>query len=189
MANRVNRWTVAASALVVAAGFLVPVRGVAEDPRASRDVVVGQSGVWTETDLNVDPGERVVFAATGDASCPGAADRFGPDGLARGFRDLLRILPMPQAGRGAPMRRFRSWSEPRARVSAPLGARCRSASIGRRPIPALPHSACTSMSFLRRRAGGFGHRPGSTRFQVSTLRCSPASRAATPIRRATRVTW
>lgn len=95
------KWMLAALALFVATGTVAPVHGAGEEPRLSRDVLVGQSGVWTATDVNVDPGERVVFAAKGDARCPGAEDRFGPDGLARGFRDLLRILPMPQAGRGA----------------------------------------------------------------------------------------
>ena len=33
--------------------------------------------------------------------CPGEADEFGPGGIPRGFRDLLRVLPMAQAGRGA----------------------------------------------------------------------------------------
>ncbi|MEQ1911615.1 MAG: LssY C-terminal domain-containing protein [Vicinamibacterales bacterium] len=73
----------------------------APSPRVSRDFDVGQKDVWTLTDLEVKPGERVVFAAKGSASCGGAGSSFGPDGIPRGFRDLLRILPMPQAGRGA----------------------------------------------------------------------------------------
>ena len=101
MAKGVSGWLLAASALVVAAGSGAAVRAVADEPRVSRDVLVGQSGVWTATDLNVDPGERVVFAAKGEAQCPGAGAGIGPDGMARGFRDLLRILPMPQVGRGA----------------------------------------------------------------------------------------
>jgi hypothetical protein len=67
----------------------------------SRDFEVGQKDVWTVTELEVKPGERVVFAATGSATCEGAASSFGPEGIPRGFRDLLRILPMPQGGRGA----------------------------------------------------------------------------------------
>lgn len=72
----------------------------ADTPRLSRDIALG-AGVWTETDLVVQPGEQVSFTAQGAARCPGAESSFGPTGMARGFRDLLRILPMPQAGRGA----------------------------------------------------------------------------------------
>jgi hypothetical protein len=67
----------------------------------SRDFEAGQKDVWTVTDLEVKPGERVVFAATGAATCEGVGSSFGPEGIPRGFRDLLRILPMPQGGRGA----------------------------------------------------------------------------------------
>jgi len=101
MADGMTRWMLTASALIVAAGFLTIAQGAAEEPRVSRDIVVGQSGVWTATDLTLEPGERAVFKATGEAQCPGTTGRFGPEGLSRGFRDLLRILPMAQAGRGA----------------------------------------------------------------------------------------
>jgi LssY C-terminus len=69
-------------------------------PRISRDVHVGQS-VWSDADITLQPGERAVFTAKGSATCPGGANSFGPEGLPRGFRDLLRILPVTQAGRGA----------------------------------------------------------------------------------------
>lgn len=72
----------------------------ADTPRVSREITLG-SGVWTDTDLTVQPGELVSFTAQGAARCPGAENSFGPAGMARGFRDLLRILPMPQSGRGA----------------------------------------------------------------------------------------
>ena len=84
----------ALSAVVLAQSPAVPAR-------LSRDFAVGQRDVWTLTDLEIQPGERVVFAATGSARCPGVANSFGPEGIARGFRDLLRILPVAQAGRGA----------------------------------------------------------------------------------------
>jgi hypothetical protein len=70
-------------------------------PRLSRDFQTDQKEVWTITDLEVEPGERLTFSAKGSASCPGFASSFGPEGIPRGFRDLLRILPMAQAGRGA----------------------------------------------------------------------------------------
>ena len=69
-------------------------------PRLTRDLTVDAQAVWTTTDLTLKPGDRVVFRATGTARC-GDQQTFGPAGLPRGFRDLLRVLPMAQAGRGA----------------------------------------------------------------------------------------
>src|SRR5215470_16783206 len=70
-------------------------------PRISRDMQVDDKDIWTTTDLELKPGERAVFAANGTAHCAGQDDEFGPAGLPRGFRDLLRVLPVSQAGRGA----------------------------------------------------------------------------------------
>jgi hypothetical protein len=69
-----------------------------ETPRVSTDVRTTVSNVWTLTDVAVQPGERVVFAARGNGSCSGV--QFGPTGVPRGFQDLLRVLPV-QTGRGA----------------------------------------------------------------------------------------
>src|SRR5262249_11151239 len=63
-------------------------------------VKMSPGAVWTVTDLDIKPGERVVFTATGTARCPGRNEEFGPAGIPRGFRDLLRVLPV-QTGRGA----------------------------------------------------------------------------------------
>ena len=92
---------VAACALIAGVLFVRLWAEQTPGPRVSRDFDVGRKDVWTLTDLEVKPGERVVFSAKGSASCGGAESSFGPDGIPRGFRDLLRILPMPQAGRGA----------------------------------------------------------------------------------------
>lgn len=70
----------------------------ASTPRVSADVQTTASNTWTLTDVAVQPGERVVFAARGSGSCSGV--QFGPPGLPRGFQDLLRVLPV-QTGRGA----------------------------------------------------------------------------------------
>lgn len=95
--RRANLPVALAAALALATPLLL---SAADTPRVSRDVTLG-AGVWTPTDLTIQPGEQIVLAATGTATCPGAENSFGPAGMARGFRDLLRILPMPQAGRGA----------------------------------------------------------------------------------------
>ena len=76
----------------------VPVQG--ETPRLSRDISLNSGDLWTTTDVVLEPGERAVFTGKGTGRCPGQTADFGPTGLPRGFRDLLRVLPI-QAGRGA----------------------------------------------------------------------------------------
>jgi hypothetical protein len=77
-----------------------PSRGQAEAARITRDIQISVRDVWTLTDVDVRAGERAVFTGTGTGVCAGQTDEFGPAGIPRGFRDLLRVLPM-QAGRGA----------------------------------------------------------------------------------------
>jgi hypothetical protein len=84
--------------VVPALASQTPSLSPAQTPRASADVRTNASNVWTLTDVAVQPGERVVFAARGSGSCSGL--QFGPTGLPRGFQDLLRVLPV-QTGRGA----------------------------------------------------------------------------------------
>jgi LssY-like putative type I secretion system component LssY len=57
--------------------------------------------VWTDTGITVDPGQRVVFTAEGNLRYTDAKADNGPDGLTRNFKDLIRILPFNDAGRGA----------------------------------------------------------------------------------------
>jgi hypothetical protein len=68
--------------------------------RISRDVQTSSVlDIWTLTDIEIQPGERVVLTGTGSGTCSGSTE-FGPTGIAREFLDLLRVLPV-QAGRGA----------------------------------------------------------------------------------------
>jgi len=57
--------------------------------------------VWTETGFTLEPGQHVVVSAEGNLRYSDAKADNGPDGLARGFKDLLRKLPFNDAGRGA----------------------------------------------------------------------------------------
>ena len=69
--------------------------------RVSQEVQLTDDASWMDTGIDVQPGEHVVITATGTLRYSDAKDDSGPDGLARGFRDLLRILPFNEAGRGA----------------------------------------------------------------------------------------
>jgi hypothetical protein len=57
--------------------------------------------VWTDTGITLQPGQRVVFTAEGKLQYSDAKTDNGPEGLTRNFKDLIRILPYNDAGRGA----------------------------------------------------------------------------------------
>jgi len=54
-----------------------------------------------DTRIDVQAGEHVLITASGKLRYADAKDDNGPEGLPRGFKDLLRVLPFNEAGRGA----------------------------------------------------------------------------------------
>jgi LssY-like putative type I secretion system component LssY len=68
---------------------------------ASKDFTLQGDTLWTDTGIDLQPGERVVITAKGTVRYADAKSDNGPDGLTRGFKDLLRVLPFNDAGRGA----------------------------------------------------------------------------------------
>jgi LssY-like putative type I secretion system component LssY len=69
--------------------------------RLSQEVQITGEQSWVDTGIDVQPGEHVLITATGKLRYDDAKEDNGPDGLARGFRDLLRAFPFNEAGRGA----------------------------------------------------------------------------------------
>lgn len=69
--------------------------------RVSQEVQITGDQAWVDAGIDVKPGEHVVITATGKLRYGDAKEDNGPDGLARNFRDLLRMLPFNEAGRGA----------------------------------------------------------------------------------------
>ncbi len=59
------------------------------------------SKIWTDTGITLEPGQRIVVSAEGSLRYADAKTDNGPEGLTRGYKDLLRILPLNEAGRGA----------------------------------------------------------------------------------------
>jgi LssY C-terminus len=68
--------------------------------RLSKDFTLKGDSHWTDTQIEVHPGERVVVTASGKMRYLDAKAENGPDGLPRSFKDLLRILPLNDSGRG-----------------------------------------------------------------------------------------
>ncbi|HET6932480.1 MAG TPA: LssY C-terminal domain-containing protein [Candidatus Acidoferrum sp.] len=59
------------------------------------------SKVWVDTGISLEPGQRFAVTSEGSLRYSDAKADNGPDGLTRGFKDLIRILPYNGAGRGA----------------------------------------------------------------------------------------
>src|SRR4029077_14101943 len=69
--------------------------------RISQEVQITGDQVWSETGIDVQPDKHIVVTATGKLRYADAKEDNGPDGISRGFKDLLRVLPFNGAGRGA----------------------------------------------------------------------------------------
>ena len=69
--------------------------------RLSKEFTVQGGSAWLDTGIDLQPGEHVLFTAKGTLRYADAKEENGPDGLSRGFKDLLRILPFNGAGRGS----------------------------------------------------------------------------------------
>lgn len=67
----------------------------------SKELTIQGGTVWTDTGITLEPGQFVKASADGKLRYSDAKEDNGPDGLARGFKDLIRILPFNEAGRGA----------------------------------------------------------------------------------------
>jgi hypothetical protein len=70
-------------------------------PRISQEIQITGEQSWTATGIEVKPGEHIVVSAKGTLRYADAKEDNGPDGINRGFKDLLRILPFNGVGRGA----------------------------------------------------------------------------------------
>src|ERR1700686_86701 len=69
--------------------------------RISQEIQITGDQLWSDTGIDVQPEEHIVGTATGMLRYADAKEDNGPDGIPRGFKDLLRILPFNGGGRGA----------------------------------------------------------------------------------------
>src|SRR5271170_5382624 len=78
-----------------------PAAPTASQSTLSKSFTLDGSKVWLDTGLTLEPGQRFTASASGTLRYADAKADNGPDGLSRGFKDLIRILPLNAAGRGA----------------------------------------------------------------------------------------
>jgi hypothetical protein len=69
--------------------------------RVFQEIQLTGEETWLDSGIDVQAGEHVLLTATGKLRYADAIEDNGPDGLGRGFKDLLRVLPFNEAGRGA----------------------------------------------------------------------------------------
>jgi LssY C-terminus len=67
----------------------------------TRELDLQPSDGWVDTNIALNPGDTFEVTATGQLQYIGAKTPNGPEGLARGFGDLIKAFPVNAAGRGA----------------------------------------------------------------------------------------
>ena len=72
-----------------------------QERRLFQEIQITGDAIWVDTGIDVVVGERIDFSAAGSLRYSDAKTENSPNGLTRGFKDLLRILPFNNAGRGA----------------------------------------------------------------------------------------
>ncbi len=71
----------------------------------SAEIDVPGSQHWVDSGIDLRPGDRARITVTGKLQYSGANEN-GPEGFPRGFRDLIRNMPVNEAGRGAAVARI-----------------------------------------------------------------------------------
>jgi len=79
----------------------------AASPQKSYNLDVDGTKQWIDTNIDLRAGEKLHITATGTVTYPAAdsaksqAQSFGPDGLSRGWKDLIHQYAVPDGGHGA----------------------------------------------------------------------------------------
>ena len=74
--------------------------------RLTKEFTLNGDSHWTDTNIDLQPGEHIRITASGNLRYADAKTDNGPEGMTRGFKDLLRVLPFNGAGRGAVIARI-----------------------------------------------------------------------------------
>lgn len=82
-----------------AAGTPAPAPASSTSRKLSAELEVGGQQPWTDTGLDIQPGDKVTVTGSGQVSYAGK--NCGPEGLPRSWLDLIRSLPVNAAGTGA----------------------------------------------------------------------------------------
>lgn len=80
---------------------LAALLGMAPAAAQKKTVTLDGKDTWVDTGVDVQPGDLVRITAEGRLKYADARDEATPEGLRRGWLDLIRAMPLNDAGRGA----------------------------------------------------------------------------------------
>lgn len=92
----------------------------------SREIEIPGNQTWVDTGIDVKPGDLLRYESTGTLKYADAQQSSTAEGLPRGWTDLVRILPLNDAGRGAVIGRIGTGAAARAFL---IGARRESRAV------------------------------------------------------------
>jgi len=81
-------------------GTSAPQKTAPGERKTSHELDIAGNQQWVDTGVDLYAGDRVLITATGELEFE-QQKKSSPDGLKREWRDLIRILPMSDANRGA----------------------------------------------------------------------------------------
>ena len=97
--------------LATTAAYLLAASPRPAPQTSPQTVTISGKSVWTDTKIDLQAGERIRITCSGTIQVP--ADKqgnspmaTGPEGLARGWKDLMRIFPVPDGNRGTAIGRI-----------------------------------------------------------------------------------
>ncbi len=95
-----------------------------------KEIDVRADQVWTDTGIDLKPGDTITITATGTVQFQNAKAPAGPEGMPRGWTDLIMQLPVNESGRGALIGRISDSPAarpfligPRTQRNVPVGGR------------------------------------------------------------------
>jgi hypothetical protein len=109
-ARKVTKVMLLVVSLAATTCLLIGARGqqLAQSPdrdHGSSQITVDASRQWVDTNIDLRPGEKLSLTASGEITYPqqgkSPARTFGPDGLVRGFSDVIHSYAVGDAGHGA----------------------------------------------------------------------------------------
>ncbi len=95
------------SVLIQPIPLTVPMAKSLAARKASYTITVPGTGAWTDTGIEVTPADHIEFTATGELTLA-SGNVSGPEGVARGWKDLLRSSALESANPGALIARIGS---------------------------------------------------------------------------------
>ncbi len=94
-------WRAVSAAVILALAGASGVVGAISTKATTKQVAVQAGGDWVDTGIDVGAGAKLKVTARGSIQYSDATQAAGPEGLPRGWKDLLRVMPLNSAGRGA----------------------------------------------------------------------------------------